>query len=140
MATLFIATGCNDSKKNTGTSTPQSMTREELTLNGAWELNYISGTKIAFNGLFPNKKPLIVFDLPKPEANGNGGCNGYSCKIMVDGNRISFGDALSTMMACDGNGEPLYFKTLKTVTAYSITNDTLTMMMDDIAVMRFTKK
>jgi heat shock protein HslJ len=138
IATIFIA-GCNDSKKTTG-STQKTMTREELKLNGSWELNYISGPKIAFEGLFPNKKPLIVFDLPKAEVNGNGGCNGYSCKVKVDGNKISFGDALSTMMACEGNGEPLYFKTLKTVTAYSITDNILTMLMDDIAVMRFIKK
>ena len=32
-------------------------------LQGSWELIYISGSKIAFEGLFPNKKPNIVFDL-----------------------------------------------------------------------------
>lgn len=120
--------------------TKKQTNAEELKLNGAWELNYISGPKIAFDGLFPNKKPVIVFDFPKEEANGNGGCNGYSVKVKVNGNKISFGDALSTMMACEGNGEPVYFRTLKTVTSYSISNNTLTMMMDDIAVMRFTKK
>lgn len=113
---------------------------QEASLNGAWELNYISGTKIAFEGLFPNKKPTIIFDLAKEEVNGNGGCNGYSCKVKIAGNAISFGDALSTMMACEGNGEPVYFKTLKTVTAYSISDNTLTMIMGDIAVMRFSRK
>ncbi len=113
---------------------------EELKLNGEWELNYISGAKIAFDGLFPNKKPTIIFDFPKAEANGNGSCNSYSVKVKVDGNKINFGDALSTMMACDGNGEPVYFKTLKTVNSYNITGNTLTMIMGDIAVMRFTKK
>lgn len=118
----------------------ETPTTEEAKLNGAWELNYISGTKIAFEGLFPNKKPTIIFDLAKQEASGNGGCNGYSCGVKIAGNAISFGDALSTMMACDGNGEPVYFKTLKTVTAYSISDNTLTMIMGDIAVMRFTRK
>jgi len=121
-------------------SAQRAPAKEELKLNGAWELNYISGPKITFEGLFPNKKPLIIFDLPKTEVTGNGGCNSYSCKVKVAGSNISFGDALSTMMACEGNGEPLYFKTLKTVTSYSITGNTLTMIMGDIAVMRFTKK
>jgi hypothetical protein len=44
------------------------------------------------------------------------------------------------MMACEGNGEAVYFKTLKTVTAYSISDNTLTIIMGDIAVMRFTRK
>lgn len=113
---------------------------EQTGLNGTWELNYISGPRIAFEGLFPNKKPTLIFNLPNEEATGNGGCNGYSVKIKVDGNKISFGDALSTMMACEGNGEPLYFKTLKTITAYSINENTLNLIMGDIAVMRFSKK
>lgn len=118
----------------------KSASAEELKLNGEWELNYISGPRIAFDGLFPNKKPTIIFNLPQEEANGNGSCNGYSVKVKVNGNAINFDDALSTMMACEGNGEPLYFKTLKTVTSYTITGNTLTMLMGDIAVMRFTKK
>lgn len=109
-------------------------------LNGTWELNYISGPKIAFDGLFPNKKPTLIIELPKEIVTGNGGCNGYSCPVKVNGNQISFGDALSTMMACEGNGEPLYFKALKTVSTYSIDNNTLTLLTANIAIMRFTKK
>jgi heat shock protein HslJ len=118
----------------------QPATKEQLQLNGTWELTYISGPKIAFEGLFPNKKPTIIFDFPEPQAHGNGGCNGYSAKVTVDGNKISFGDALSTMMACEGNGEPLYFKTLKTVTGYSIEGNTLLMKMGDVMVLKFVKK
>lgn len=113
---------------------------EELKLNGEWELNYISGAKIAFVGLFPNKKPTIIFNFPGEEATGNGSCNGYSVKVKTDGNKINFGDALSTMMACEGNGEPQYFKTLKTITSYGINGTSLTLIKDDIAVMRFEKK
>jgi heat shock protein HslJ len=44
----------------------ETLTTEESRLkNGAWELNYISGAKIAFEGLFPNKKPTIIFELAK---------------------------------------------------------------------------
>lgn len=115
-------------------------TAEEQKLNGTWQLDYISGARIAFDGLFPDKKPTIIFDFPREDAHGNGSCNGYSVKVKVDGNKISFGDAASTMMACEGNGEPVYFSTLKTVTSYSINGDELTMIMGDIAVMRFVRK
>lgn len=117
------------------------VTAEQKKLIGTWQLNYISGPKIAFDGLFPNRKPEITFDLPATEISGFGGCNGFSCKITLDGNKINFGDALSTMMACEGNGEPLFFKTLKTVTSFTVSDDnTLHLIMGDIAVLRFVKK
>jgi len=121
-------------------TTQMPVTTEQLKLNGEWELNYISGPKIAFEGLFPHKKPTLFFALPNKAASGNGSCNGYSVQVKVDGNKLQFGDPLSTMMACEGNGEPVYFKTLKTVTSYSVDENTLTLIMGDIAVMRFTKK
>ena len=30
--------------------------------DATWELEYISGPRIAFEGLYPNKKPQITFD------------------------------------------------------------------------------
>lgn len=119
----------------------KTYTAAELQLNGTWELNYLSGPKITLDGLFPEKKPILIFDLPKEEATGNGGCNGYSAPVKVNGSNISFGDGISTMMACEGNGEPIYLKALKTITAYSITdNNTLHLIMGDIAVMKFVRK
>ncbi len=117
-------------------------TAEELKLNGTWELNYITGPKIAFNGLFPNKKPTINFNLPNAQATGNGSCNDYSAKIRVNGNKISFGEAIATQKACmgNGNGEYFYLRTLKTITSYSISDTTLTLQMGDVAMLRFGKK
>ena len=114
--------------------------KDAAKLNGTWELNYISEAKIAFDGLYPSKKPTLIFNLPDTTVSGNGSCNGYSSKIKIDGNKINFGDPLSTMMACEGNGEPVFFKTLKTVTSYSVNDSTLSLIMGEIAVMRFSKK
>lgn len=116
-------------------------TPEEKKLNGTWELTYISGQKIAFNGLFPDKKPSISFNIPSAIVNGNGSCNGYGGKVKVQGNKITISDIIATMMACEGGGEPIFFRTLEKVTHYSITADnTLTMLTGDIAVMNFVKK
>src|SRR5690554_7428111 len=46
---------------------------DQHALNGTWELDYISGPRIAFDGLFPNRKPEITFNLPEKKATGNGG-------------------------------------------------------------------
>lgn len=105
-----------------------------------WELDYISGAKIAFDGLFPNKKPALTFNLPDTKATGNGGCNNFNVTFTMEGNNIKFQEPASTRMACPGNGEATFFNTLKTVTKYSISDNTLNLIMGDIAVMRFQKK
>lgn len=116
-------------------------TDEEKKLNGSWELSFIAGQDIALEKLFPNKKPVISFNIPNTQASGNGGCNGFGSKVKVEGNKITISNILSTMMACDGNGEPIFFNTLEKVTNYSIGSDnSLTMLMGDIAVLKFIKK
>ena len=44
---------------------------KEATIEGTWQLNYITGPKIAFEGLFPNKKPTIAFNLAENKITGN---------------------------------------------------------------------
>ena len=113
-------------------------------LDGTWELNYISGPRIAFEGLYPNKKPTIVFDLKESRVSGNSSCNSYTGKLSVDGNKIDFTQPMvMTKMACmDGQGEQTYMSTLEKITSYDITDDgkTLNLMSGDVAMMRFTKK
>src|SRR5690606_36205930 len=74
-------------------------------LNGTWELDYVSGARIAFDGLFPNKKPVITFNLPETKASGNGSCNNFNVTFNIDGNIIKFSEVAATRMACPGNGE-----------------------------------
>ena len=124
---------CGNTKKTT--------TGMDTALNGTWELNYIARAPMPFDSLFPKIKPTINFNFPDTLARGNGGCNGYSCHIKITGHQIRFGDALSTMMYCEPGGEQVYFKTLKTISSYSVSDgNTLNMIMGDIAVMRFSKK
>ena len=78
------------------------LTREDAKLNGTWEMNYISGPKIAFDGLYPNKKPTLIFNLAASELGGNSSCNGFGAKVKLDGFNISFTDPIGTMMACPG--------------------------------------
>lgn len=109
-------------------------------LNGTWELDYISGPRIAFEGLYPGKKPFITFSLPETRATGNSSCNSFNVTFIIDGSNIKFNPPVSTRMACPGSGEAVFFNTLKTVTKYSATGNTLNLIMGDIAVMRFRKK
>jgi len=121
----------------------QSAINTTASLEGTWQLNSISGSRIAFDGLYPNKKPTIVFDLKENKVFGNNSCNQYFGTLQVEGNKINFRDAKMgmTMMACQGNGDSVYMKTLEKIDSYSISDGgkTLNFIMGDIAVMRFRK-
>ncbi len=66
-----------------------------------WQLNYISGPRIAFGGLFPDKKPQISFNSETNRVEGSNSCNGYSADYRITDQNISFGEpGMSTMMYC----------------------------------------
>lgn len=112
-------------------------------LEGTWELNYITGPRIAFEGLYPNTKPTITFNLKESNVSGSNSCNRYTGKLNVEGNKISFKDPMAmTKMFCPGEGENIYMATLQKIDYYSISEDgkTLNFIMGDIAMMRFEKK
>ena len=112
-------------------------------LTGTWELNYITGSRIAFDGLYPNKKPTITFDVVNNSVSGNTSCNNFSGQLKVTGNKIDFTGpiAMTKMMCQDGKGENVFVETLKKVNTYTISNGTsLNFIQDDMVVMRFSKK
>jgi len=110
-------------------------------LNGNWQLNYISDARIAFNGLYPNAKPQITFDTANNEIKGNTSCNGFRSTITINGNKLTIAEpGPMTMMYCEGGGERNFLDMLKKVTSYNVNETTLTLKQGDIAVMRFTKK
>ncbi|MEL1254416.1 META domain-containing protein [Flavobacterium sp. DGU38] len=113
-------------------------------LEGNWELNYITGPRIAFEGLYPDKKPTIIFNIKENQVSGNSSCNSFSGKLNVTGNKIDFTQpmAMTKMMCMDGQGEQVYMSTLQKITTYTITDDgkTLNLISGNITAMRFTKK
>lgn len=123
---------CNTTK--TGSKT--------TSLEGTWVLNYITGPRIAFDGLYPEKKPTIIFDLAGNKIAGNNSCNQYFGALIVDGNKINFKDAKMgmTMMACQGNGDSVYMDTLDKIESYTITDGgkTLNFLIGNVVMMRFT--
>ncbi|HRO46668.1 META domain-containing protein [Agriterribacter sp.] len=110
-------------------------------LNGTWELEYISGPRIAFQGLYPDRKPVITFSTSDSSFGGNTSCNAFSGKLRADNRSISFSDHMAlTKMFCPGSGEPVFIETLKKINAYTVQDSTLTFMMDEVPMMRFAKK
>ena len=132
---IVTLSSCNTLKNTVDASSDLSK------LGGRWELNYISGPRIAFNGLYPGKKPELLFEVPEKKFTGNSSCNSLSGKLVADDSSINFNEPMiTTKMACPGEGEAVFFEMLKKVNKYTVTEDTtLNFMMGDIAIMRFKK-
>jgi heat shock protein HslJ len=120
-------------------STSKKLTDDKIH-NATWELEYISGPRIAFAGLYPEKKPTITFNKTTNKVEGNNSCNGYTADYTLSGTKISFGEpGPSTMMFC-GQGENLFLNTIKKINAYKIDSDgKLNLLIDALPMMRFKK-
>jgi heat shock protein HslJ len=107
---------------------------------GTWELEYITGPRIAFEGLYPDKKPTLTFD-GSDSYKGHTSCNGMGGKLVASGNAgVQFKPGMSTMMACPGNGEQTFLKTLAMIDGYAIDNGKLLLKSKGVDMMRFVKK
>lgn len=109
-------------------------------LSGTWVLTYITGPRIAFEGLYPGQKPTAIFDLEKGHLSGNTSCNSYGSEIVLDKDKIKIEKPYSTMMACEGGGESTYINTLLKIESFKVQSDTLIFYMDEIEMMRFVKQ
>jgi heat shock protein HslJ len=120
----------------------QKVVSKKASLEGTWQLCYITGPKIVFDALYPNKKPTIVFDVTNNKVTGNNGCNQYFGALIIDSQKINFKEAKMgmTMMACEGTGDTLYMETLQKIEKYTISEDgkTLNLLIGNIEMMRFT--
>lgn len=140
--TLFVTillSSCSVIKKSSS-STSTSTTTTNQDLSGAWVLTYITGPRITFEGLYPEKKPTITFDLEDKRISGNTSCNSYGAGILLDKNKIKIEKPFSTMMACPGNGESTYITTLLKTETFKVNKDTLSFYTGDIEMMRFVRE
>lgn len=132
MSLVILFASCSNAKKVTGDS--------PAGLDGNWELTYITGPRIAFDGLYPEKKPTIRFDTQKLALGGHNSCNSYGGSFTLDGQKISFGNMHSTLIACNGSGEATFMKALKEVNAFALEGEEiLVLLRDDIPFMKFRK-
>ena len=124
---------------NTVLATLNGVSMENEKLGGNWELTYVSGPKIAFEGLYPQKKPNVMFNFANGIIQGNTGCNGFSSKFKLDGNKIKIEDGLQTMMYCEGGGEEAFKNMMRKTNSYKIENGSLVFYYNQVPVMRFKK-
>ena len=108
--------------------------------DNAWELEYITGPRIAFQGLYPNEKPVIMLNKGLGTVTGTSSCNVYNTRYKTNGKMISFAvPEVSTLAFC-GDGETVFLETMKQVDNYRMTTDgKLELLMNNVVMMRFKK-
>ncbi|MEQ9440704.1 MAG: META domain-containing protein [Cyclobacteriaceae bacterium] len=107
-------------------------------LIGSWELEYITGPRIAFDGLYPEQKPQISFASLPHELNGHTSCNPFSSKLTLNEENISISSPNATALAaCEGSGEVVFLNTLRKADRYGLEENKLTLFQGDIPIMRF---
>ena len=81
----------------------------------------------------------IQFDMANGRASGFAGCNRYSASFTLEGDRLTFGPAMSTKMACqDGDDlERRYLVILPDVTGYEQSDSTLSLVGAGGSLARF---
>ncbi|WP_239970597.1 META domain-containing protein [Confluentibacter citreus] len=133
ISSLLIIMVCLSACQSTKTTT-------DALYNTSWELDYISGIRIAFSGLYPDRKPQISFNKTTNNVEGSASCNGYRAEYNLDGNNISFGDPGPTTMMYCGEGEQTFLSTMKKINKYGFDEEgKLILMLDDVTMMRFKK-
>jgi heat shock protein HslJ len=134
LISLFLFSACCSTKTDNAKEAKTSI------YNTTWELEYISGARIAFEGLYPETKPIVFFDDQKSSYSGNTSCNGYTGSFKLENNVIIYGETTRTMRYCEGSGEETFLGMLKRANKPVIDSEgKLLMMMDDIPMMRFKK-
>ena len=121
-------------------STSKNTNSNDL-FNTTWELDFITGSRIAFDGLYPNEKPTLIFDEETNRVHGNNSCNGYSYKFTLDKEKLTFSEpGPATLRYCEGNGDKAFLQMIEKVESFSIDeNKNLNLIANGIPAMRFKK-
>ncbi|CCH00824.1 lipase class 3 [Fibrella aestuarina BUZ 2] len=108
---------------------------------GNWELTYLMDTGTDLTTLYPDKKPTLLIEPANERVSGTTGCNRFTMPVQFTNGSIRIPKAFAlTRMQCPGDGERRFLDSLQRVNRYALANDTLTLLTDDVAVMRFTRR
>jgi heat shock protein HslJ len=91
--------------------------------------------------LYPDQKPVLTFETGKNKIEGSTSCNSFTGAFTAGGKKIKIeGNLTLTKTACSGDGESVFLQALKKINGYDVTaGHLLTLTMDNVAMMRFTK-
>lgn len=103
-------------------------------LEGQWELDYLSGPRIALQW---RKKPTLNFNLAEKKISGFDGCNRMMGSFSVgENNGIRFSQIAGTMMACPDNNADFFLNQFDKITRFRIVNGKLELLSGEGLLIR----
>ena len=106
--------------------------KQAAPLEGTWKLTAY-GPKETPTPAVADEEATLTFD-GKGNVTGNGGCNSLGGTYKVEGDKITFSDVSSTLMACDDvrmAQEGAVSQVLSGTVEYTIKDNTLTLANND---------
>ncbi len=116
----------------------QTSGKQEITLDSTrWWLTKIY-TADSFTEI-STKKAFIKFNKADGKVSGNGSCNSFGGKLIINGNNLSLNNIFSTKMYCADvqSIENEFFRQLEKVTRYEIKEKILLLFEGDNRVLEF---
>jgi heat shock protein HslJ len=112
--------------------------KDPVETGSKWILEVINWKGNNASELYPDKKPFINFNPAEGKITGNTSCNSFSASPVFKDNTINFNvPVISTRMACQGNGEMMFFQALQSVNKYEIKDKQLLFYRDQELIMQF---
>jgi len=98
----------------------------------------VDGAKIQ-----PIDSAMPVANFVEGTVSGVAGCNSYSGSYTIDGDAITIGPLIATLMFCEQpegamEQEALYLRLLQEADAYRVSDDTLTLLQGETVLIEFT--
>lgn len=91
----------------------------DFRLDGKWKLDQL-GIKKAVETDFYGKIPVFTFEMDALRFGGSSGCNMISGKVNMNPGKISFGEMISTRMACPEGREDQLNQALQSTVFYTL--------------------
>ncbi len=133
---LFIFSSllsCNSTKKSTNTGISSANTNSEL-IETYWKLTELIGEPIVMT-TGTNTEMRMILKKEGNQVSGNGGCNSFiGSYTLLEGNRLSFSQLVSTKMACiNMEKEGTFMEVLQKADNYSIEGKVLSLNRSKMA-------
>jgi putative lipoprotein len=130
--------GCKSIKNNDEISNSSKEMLKESLYQTKWSLIKLGSQKPKFSN--ENIKITLQFNKENSYASGYSGCNRYNGKYETKNNTLSFGNFISTKMACPEENmkiEDNFLKTLPKTNNFEIIGDTLLLKNKERTIMVF---
>lgn len=126
--TSTTSASSSSSSVDTKSSVNSGSGKSKHVLDGTWIFEAMPGKQFDRKDLFPNQLPEVTFSISAGQLNGFAGCNRFSGKVNLNGDKMSLSDlALLTRAGCPTRADDAFMGVLQGVTRYVVSGGQLSL-------------